>query len=194
MHLRAAERRERGGASLISRRMIWKPTDNYKSICEQWEPGKRRELANPWKVRKRWKSKKNKKKSIRTNARGARWTSSRAGKGWTRPGRVGQGPEEPSRSVRDGQGQEGPARAKDEVRNPRRARQSPKGEVRMAEMAKRACDPQVRRPKVEKSLRGPGTNGENAKKLKKTIKNHNKPKETEMQKNQMQLMRKLLTF
>ena len=31
--------------------------------------------------------------------------------------------------------------AKDEVRKPRRARQSPKGEVSKAEMAKRACDP-----------------------------------------------------
>ena len=64
------------------------------------------------------------------------------------PGRAGQGPEEPGRSVRDGQGQEGPARAKGEVRNPRRARQSPKGQVRMAEMAKRACDPQVRHPEI----------------------------------------------
>ena len=64
------------------------------------------------------------------------------------PGRAGQGPEEPGRPVRAGQGQEGPARAKGEVRNPRRARQSPKGQVRMAEMAKRACDPQVRRSKV----------------------------------------------
>ena len=103
------------------------------------------------------------------------------------PGRAGQGreegPEEPGRSVRDGQGQEGPARAKDEVRNPRRARQSSKGEVRMAEMAKRACDPQVRWPKVEKSLRGPGTYGEmaeNAEKRRKTQENAEKRRKTAM--------------
>ena len=96
------------------------------------------------------------------------WGAVNLQQGRREPGRAGQGPEEPGRSVRDGQGQEGPARAKDEVRNPRRARQSSKGEVRMAEMAKRACDPQVRRPKVEKTLRGPGTNGESAKQREKT--------------------------
>ena len=62
----------------------------------------------------------------------------RAGKGRARPGRAGQA----------GQSRARPGRAEGEVRDPRRARQSPKGQVRMAEMAKRACDPQVRRSKV----------------------------------------------
>ena len=68
------------------------------------------------------------------------------------PGRAGQGLEEPGRSIRDGQGQEGPVSAKCEVRDARRARQRPKGEVRIAEMAKRACDPQMHRPEMKGAL------------------------------------------
>ena len=78
------------------------------------------------------------------------WGAVNLQQGRTGPETAGQGPEEPGRPVRAGQGQEGPARAKGEVRNPTRARQSPKGQVRMAEMAERACEPQVRRSKVSK--------------------------------------------
>ena len=53
------------------------------------------------------------------------WGAVNLQQGRREPGRAGQGPEEPGRSIKAGQGQEGSARAKDGVRNPNRARQSP---------------------------------------------------------------------